>query len=432
MTKTKYLLWAGLIALGSCGGGTSEAKKSTTVEVPALRAALVEAFEAPPAIVSTASFAAIESAELGPETEGVVREVYVRLGDAVAAGQPLLRLEAKEAQWRVAEATARVNEMHAALRQAEARLGADGQRNLDLSAEVLNAQSAVDTTDEEVRLAEIEESRAARLRSSKDISQSSYDRAKSTLLTAQARQRGARQQLASARNSARQSAQGIDMARAQFESAQAQAAQTQKRLGDTILRAPFAGVVTGRTISVGEFVSLQSKPLKLEKIDPLKLVFQLPEGNAAQVRAGLSVEARVSALPGELFHGKLRTPNGALESSSRALTVEAEFPNGQKRLKPGYFAEAKILLGGVEPRLRLPAAALDFDPRTETYRVWSYAAGKVKLHLVGVPRKQGASVELRPADAAGLTGEMAVIVDPPSNLYDGMAVTATGAKGREK
>jgi RND family efflux transporter MFP subunit len=425
MNRRTQLLCAGLLCLAGCGGPT-EAKKTaepTPAATPLVRTSVVEAFEAPPSLSSTAGFAALEAAELAPETEGVVREVFVRVGDAVSAGQPLLRLESKEAQWRLAEAKARVSEMQAAVRQAEARLGPDGQRNLDMSADVLNAQSAVDTAEEDARLAGIEADRAARLRETKDISQSSDDRAKSALLGAQARLRGARQQLAAARNAARQSAQGIDVARAQLDSAQAQAEQAQKRLSDTVLRAPFAGTITARTISVGEFAGPQSKPLKLEKIHPLKLVFQLPEASAALVKAGLDVEARVPARPGELFHGKLRAPSGAVDAASRALTVEAEFANPNGRLKPGYFADARILLGGVEPYLRLPAAALDFDPRTETYRVWSYNSGKVKLHLVGLPRKQGATAAISSAQAAGLTGGASVILDAPSNLYDGMAVT---------
>lgn len=411
------------VLLAACGGKKEAPSAAAAPVAPQVSVAPVEAFEAPPALNSSASFASIDSAELSPETEGVVREVFVRVGDSVAAGTPLLRIENKEAQWKLEEAKARSSEILAALRQAEARLGKDGQRNADLAAEVLSAQATVDSSEEEVRLAEIEESRAARLRATKDISQASYDRARSTLQSAQARLRGARQQLAAARNGAQQSTQGVAMVKAQLESAQAQEAQARKRLTDTILRAPFAGVVTARSISVGEYVNPQAKPLRLDRVDPVKLVFQLPETQAAQVKAGLEVEARVSALPGEVFHGKLRTPNGALDTNSRSLTVEAEFANPQRKLKPGYFAEAKVLLGGVEPKLRLPAAALDFDPRTETYRVWTYADGKVKLHLVGQPQKQGDKAELRKTSSAGIAQGNKVVLNPPSNLFEGMAVT---------
>lgn len=423
----KYYLLLGGLCLVSCTSKPEIKKDERPVQVPMLNTASVEAYSAAPTITSTASFAAIEAAEIGPETEGVVREVFVRLGDSVSAGQPLLRLESREAQWRLDEAQARVNEMAAALRQAQARLGAEGQTNPDLSAEVLSAQSGVDSAEEEVRVAVIEDQRAERLRSSKDISQSSYDRAHSTLLSAQARLRGAKQQLAAAKNGASQFSQGIAIARAQYESSLAQAAQARKRLADTTLRSPFAGVVTARTISVGEFVSPQSKPLRIDKIDPLMLVFQLPEAQAAQVRAGLLVHARVSALPGKFFEGKLRAPNASLESSSRALTVEAEFQNPQRKLKPGYFAEAKISLGGEETRLRLPTAALDFDPRTETYKVWSFHSGKLKLHLVGQPQKQGAVAELSASGGAGLRAGSQVVLQPPPNLYDGMPATAANA-----
>lgn len=420
-----------IVALASCGGKPEPAKSSTAVEMPMLNGARVETYTAPPSVLSTASFAAIESAEIGPEAEGVVREVFVRVGDAVQAGQPLLRLESREAQLRLDEAQARVNEMQAALAQSQARLGGEGERNLDLSAEVLSAQSSVDNAEEEVRLATIEETRAQRLRGTKDISQSTYDRTRSTLLSAQARLRGAQQQLAAARNGARQSSQGIAIARAQLEMAQAQAAQARKRLSDAQLRAPFAGVVTARNVSVGEFLSPQSKPLRIEKIDPLKLVFQLPETQSAQVAAGMAVEARVAALPGEVFTGKLRTPNASLESSSRALTVEAEFANPQRKLKPGFFADARILLRGEETRLRIPSSALDFDPRTETYKVWSHDGGKLKLHLVGVPQKAGAVVDLN-NKAGGLQAGMSVIVNPPANIYDGMAATISTALPAKK
>ena len=415
------------LLLSACSRTPTPAPAATAnapASAPVVAIAAIQAFDAPPALESSAAFAAIDAADLAPETEGVVREIYVRTGDSVPAGAPLLRLEDREAQLRLAEARARVREMEALLRQAEARLGAEGQAAVERSADVLNAQSLLDQAAEDVRLAAIDEARASRLRATRDISQNSYDRSQSNLLSAQARLRGARQQVALATSTARQAAHGIAIARAQLASAQAQEAQAAKRAADSVLRAPFAGVVTGRSASVGEFVSPQSKPLRLERVDPLRLVFALPESQAARLTPGLAVEAQVAALPGETFHGKLRAPNGALDPASRALSVEAEFPNPQRRLKPGYFAQARIVLGGSQPLIRLPLRALDFDPRTETYRVWTYAAGRAKLHLVGLPRKRGDAVELPPAP--GLAGGLSVIVDPPPSLHDGMTVTAAG------
>jgi multidrug efflux pump subunit AcrA (membrane-fusion protein) len=345
------------LLLSACSRTPTPAPAANTpASVPVVTIAAIQAFDAPPALESSAAFAAIDAAELAPETEGVVREIYVRTGDSVPAGAPLLRLEDREAQLRLAEARARVREMEALLRQAEARLGTEGQAAVERSADVLNAQALLDQAAEDVRLAAIDEARASRLRATRDISQNSYDRSQSNLLSAQARLRGARQQVALATSTARQAAHGIAIARAQLASTQAQEAQATKRAADSVLRAPFAGVVTGRSASVGEFVSPQSKPLRLERVDPLRLVFALSESQAARLNPGLAVEAQVAALPGETFYGKLRAPNGALDPASRALSVEAEFPNPQRRLKPGYFAQARILLGGTQPLIRLPSA----------------------------------------------------------------------------
>ncbi len=414
------LLW-----LTACGNQPKPVAAAPAQKV-SVSVGVVESFEAPPSVNATASFAAIDAADLAPETEGVVREVFVRLGDPVNAGQPLLRLEDREAQLRLAEAQARVTEMQAALRQAQARLGAASEVNVQLTPDVLNARAALDQAEEDVRLAEIEAQRARRLNETKDISQSSHDRAQSALLSAQARLRGAQQQLALATNTARQSAQGISMAQAQLAAAEAQASQARKRSADTLLRAPFAGVITARQVSVGEFVSPQSKPLRLERVDPLKLVFQLPADQGVALKAGQAVEAQVSALPGETFTGRLRAPNAALDPTSRALTVEAEFPNPQRRLKPGYFAAARILLAGSETRLRVPTRALDFDPRTETYRVWLVEAGQARLRLVGVPVKRGDIAEL--AATTGLGAGAALILDPPASLFDGQPVQTAEAK----
>jgi multidrug efflux pump subunit AcrA (membrane-fusion protein) len=410
-----------ILTLVSCGGPASTQKANTAPPAPiAVRTALATSLDAPLELTLTGNFIAESSATLSSEVEGIVAATPVRIGDFVAHGAPVLELNKQSAQLRLQEAEAREKESAANLKQAEARLGAGLGGRLENVPEVLSAKAMLESAQAEHRLLEIEERRAANLLKGGDVSRASYDRAKANLAMADARLSSASKQYDATLNQARQSSGSLDGARAALDSARAQTALARKALADTTLRAPFPGYVSARNTAPGEFVNNQSKLLTLDRIQPLKLQVQVPESEAAKIKAGLLVRARVQAFPEEVFTGTLTSVNMAVNPASRSFLIEARFDNPKLLLKPGMFAEARIDLGQAEPRVEIPTSALDLDNRTDSNRVWVLEAGLARLKLVEVATRNTSKVQIR----RGLNPGAQVILSDRSKLFDGAPLQA--------
>lgn len=373
-------------------------------------------------MASTGTFVAPHSSVLTPAVEGLVASTPASLGAYVAQGSPIVVLDPEGPRLRLQEAEGREREAAAALAQAEARLGTAAQngKNLDAVPEVLSARAALDVALAENALAQTEETRSANLLRTGDVSRASYDRAVASLRSAEARVASARQQLDAARNAARQGSGAVDGARAALLAARAQTGLARKALADSVLRAPFSGFLTERTVGVGEYVTTASKLGRLERLTPLKLQFQVPEAQAARLQSGQIVRASVDAYATESFSGRITTVNASLNATSRTLLIEATFDNTDRRLKPGMFATAVIELGGTKEHFIVPASAVQQDNRTDTFHAWVLEGSTARLRLVQPARKERDSWVL----VTGVrSGDRVVTGGNIGRLADGTKVT---------
>ena len=417
--QTLPILILTLSLLASCGGNVAtrrvDAAAVETIVVRTVRAASVEA---PLEISLTGNFVADSSATLASEAEGIVAATPVRIGDRVAQGAPVLELGKESAQLRLKEAESRERESAAALKQAEARLGAGLAGRLENVPEVLAAYALLESAQAEHRLLEIEEDRAGNLLKTGDVSRASYDRAKANLAMATARRSSANRQYEATLNQARQSSGSLDGARAALESARSLTALARKALADTTIRAPFAGYVSARNTAPGEFVNNQSKILTLDRIQPLKLQVVVPEVEAARIHNGLSVRATVQAYPDQVFSGQISNVNMAVNPGSRGFLIEARFDNAKLLLKPGMFASVRIDLGQTESRVAVPPTALELDTRTDSNRVWTLENGIARLNLVEIASRNSQEIQIR----RGLKASAIIIVSDRAKLFDGAPV----------
>jgi RND family efflux transporter MFP subunit len=131
------------------------------------------------------------------------------------------------------------------------------------------------------------------------------------------------------------------------EAASVRANLAAQNVGDGIIRAPFAGVVTERYVEVGQYVRQDSRVVSLVSVDPLRLEVTVPEAEVAKVQEGADVKFRVAAYPDRDFNGKIKFISGAVRSTTRDLVVEAMVENADRALKPGMFAEVDVVLGTV-------------------------------------------------------------------------------------
>lgn len=188
-----------------------------------------------------------------------------------------------------------------------------------------------------------------------------------------------------------------------------------KTLDDTVLRAPFAGMIVERLTEVGEYVSSTTGVARLVAAENLRLVVNVPETAVGGIHEGQAVAFTVPAFPGESFTGAVKFIGAALRESSRDLAVEAAVGNADGRLRPGMFAEGRIALTE-EKSLTVPAAAVRVDGTTR--KVFVVREGAIEERIVEVGEAKGDAVEIR----RGLAKGEAVVLAPGADATDGMKV----------
>jgi len=273
-----------------------------------------------------------EEAEVSAEVPGRVVATPIERGSHVAEGAELIRVSA-------VEVSAQADEAQANVAQIEARLGiADGSAfDVERVPEVANAKAAH-------QLAVSELARARQLSDQKLLSASDFDQRASQA-------EAAARQYDMAKNSALQQYQSL-------VAAKARATLARKAVADSVVRAPFAGVVAERLVSIGDYVTKGAKVATVLRVDPLRVKLTVPAFFVSEVAEGRPVTLEVDAYPGEHFTGQVRFVSPALDASSRALVVEAEIANRDGRLKPGFFATAHIDQATHQNAIMVPSAAI--------------------------------------------------------------------------
>jgi membrane fusion protein (multidrug efflux system) len=196
------------------------------------------------------------------------------------------------------------------------------------------------------------------------------------------------------------------------DSAAVRLAEAQKQLGDTIVRAPFTGMIDERYISDGEYVSPSTKVVRLVEIDPLRVELSVPEQAVGFIAQGQSIEFTVRAFDGKTFTGKVRYIGSGLRRDTRDLVAEALVPNPEKKLRPGMFATVRVLLDDA-PAPTVPKKALLIDGTLR--RIFVAKDGVAEERLVKIGETKGDDVQIEEGAKAG---EL-VVLEPPAELHDG-------------
>jgi RND family efflux transporter MFP subunit len=316
----------------------------------------------PIVVRATGTFTADESSDVAPQVSGQIIDTPVDVGAVVTAGQILARLDDRDARLRL-------NQAQATLQQAEAQ-----------------AQNA-----------------AAEAKRSNDLLQSN-------LIPRSENERTA-MQLAT-------TGAAVAVARAQVASAE-------KAVDDTTIRAPFAGHISARPVAVGEYVTPASKVTTLVRIQPIKLELQVPESDATQFRTGLSVQVTVATYPAEKFTGVVTARNVAIDPNSRAMTVEARFPNSDSRLTPGMFANAELHLPATERAVLVPSAAVVRISNGDSSGVYVIESGKARVRVV----QPGGELDGMTRIFSGIDGGAIVAASNLDQLFDGVSVRVAESQG---
>jgi HlyD family secretion protein len=342
------------------------------------------------------TLAAVDEVTISSEADGTVSRILADLGDRVKAGQPLVRLDSEKQQYSS-------DQMKASLARALAQYGATDPNHLPEIDRTPDVQKAA----AELVQAKQAYERAVELNRRQLVPQQQLDDAQAALTTKQANH-----------DAARQNAVNL---RASIEASEASLKLADRVLRDTEIRAPFDGYVEKRLVNLGELVKTQMPVMAVVRLDPLKVIGEIPEKMTPWIRAGQTVQLHVDAYPDTVFEGRVSRISPAVNTATRAFPFEALVPNGEAKLKPGTFARVHIQSGKMDDVVTLSYAAMQY--RYGVNRVFVVDSDKLVMRELKIGERLGDRVEILGGVKAG---ERVAITDV-EKLADGMKVTLDGA-----
>ncbi|HIK16409.1 MAG TPA: efflux RND transporter periplasmic adaptor subunit [Leptolyngbyaceae cyanobacterium M33_DOE_097] len=301
----------------------------------------------------------ITPVNISPKQPGQVAKLYVDQGDQVKAGQILAEMDnsnllgqAMQAQGRVAEAKANLRKLQAGNRPQE--IQAAEQNLKEAQAEMIVVRSTYESN--------------RSLYSQGAISRNTLDSSRSQHESTQARINALQKQLDLVRVGARP--EEIDAAQAQVTQAEGALKTIQTQLNDTIIRAPFAGIVTQKYADVGAFVtpttsasatSSATSSSILAIASDLEAIANVAETDIGKIYPKQPVELRVDAYPDRSFRGQVRliAPESIVVQNVTSFQVRIQIIDDfQHQLKSGMNLTASFLVKKHQGALMIPTPAI--------------------------------------------------------------------------
>jgi membrane fusion protein, multidrug efflux system len=214
----------------------------------------------------------------------------------------------------------------------------------------------------------------------------------------------------------------------EYESMKTQAAVAQAQR-DTLtvtirhahVESPIRGAVARRFVSAGEYVHPGSQLFSLVAEDPLKLRGDVPERFAHELQAGQPVQVRVDGFPQTLFVGRLARISPASNPENRSVSIEAVVDNHERKLKPGFFANAAVVTRSDDQALMVPQEALiTFAGVTKLFVISDGTAHERQVHTGS--RGGGGLIEI----IDGIAPDDVVATSGLTKLENGIAVSVKG------
>lgn len=192
----------------------------------------------------------------------------------------------------------------------------------------------------------------------------------------------------------------LDRAGAEVAVAQARLDLRRVQLAEKEVRAPFDGVLGARLVSVGDRVDRDTSIVQIDAVDPLRVLFTLPETALGLGQVDLDLEVRVAAWPDEVFPGQVYFVAPTVDPRNRRVMVKGLVPNSERRLRPGMFANINVEIADVPDAVVVPEAAIAYD--SQGAFVWRLRDGNI-AERVGIELgiREGARVEVRAGIEAG-------------------------------
>ena len=351
-------LLAGALAAG-CGNSPDESSdvmppKGVQDAQLSLQILHLEIREVRESIVGTGTIGAAQTSNIGVVLPGIVERVYVKVGDRVKKGQALF--QTRRTDYEISVQLARAEMTAAEARAEQARL--DYERAEELLGKGFISQAQLDTAGNSQRAADAET--------------------------------------------------GVSKARL---------AQAEQRLTDTVVRAPYDGVITRRNVDEGTYKSAQAfsadgSVLQLQDIHVVVAVVHIPEIYIKKINIGMPADLFIDGMA-DVFQSEIWVINDKVDQRARTLEVRFAMANEDYRIKPGLFVRAEVHPPGRTAMLLDQQAILD---RSDSPHVFLLEDGRARRQSIVLREYDGTHAEI----VSGLAPDASIIVGPDLiRLVDG-------------
>jgi membrane fusion protein, multidrug efflux system len=203
-----------------------------------------------------------------------------------------------------------------------------------------------------------------------------------------------------------------------IQNALARERATQARMNDVVIRAPFAGRVGIRQVSVGTFIESRTNITTLDDISRLRLDFQVPENLLSRIQTGAMVDASSAACGSRRFTGKVTVIDTRIDPATRSVKLTAIVENPDQTLRPGMFMNAWLEVAKRENALLIPEESIVGEGPLQI--VFAVKDNKVERRVIKVGQRENGKVEV----LQGLTLGDQIVVRGLQRVRGGMTVNA--------
>jgi membrane fusion protein, multidrug efflux system len=169
------------------------------------------------------------------------------------------------------------------------------------------------------------------------------------------------------------SKEAYELVRTELATLQAEIDMVKAQINLTELRAPFAGIIGLRQVSIGAYASPTTQVSKLTCITPLKVEFSVPERYSSQMKDGLPLEFTIDGSL-EAYKAKVYASESSININTHTLTARALYPNSNGKLMAGRYASIKLIKDEIDNAIAIPSEAI--VPEMGKDKVFLYKSGK--------------------------------------------------------
>jgi HlyD family secretion protein len=447
----------------------------------------VERTDLPITITANGTVQPEQSVNVSPKNSGILKRLLVKEGERVSAGQIVAEMDDSNFQGQLIQAQAQLAAAQANLdrlltgnrpqeiAQVEAQLAA-AQANLDKLVagnrvqDIAQAQAQLTAAQADLQQAAINLQQSQQLAAAGATSQRDLDTSRTTYNTAKAKvdqmaqalslqQTGTRpEDIAQARAQVEQLKQSLSLqktgarseeiaaARAQVMNAQGFLTTIQTQVDDTVIRAPFDGVVTRKFADPGAFVTPTTSSSAVTSATSSsilaiasrnQIVAKVAETSIPQIKVGLKVTVEADAYPGKSFDGKVTqvATQSTVDQNVTNFEVKSSITDPQRELQAGMNVTVKFVAGTLDNAMVVPTVAIvRQDQGTGVYVIDPGEANKPKFQ----PITTGISIEDRTVVSSGLAEGDRVMLSFPKgerpisrtpSVFPGMGGSSGGGSG---